>query len=1365
MRAKLRFVNFCEAARRALTNSTEGHIVIQDATEGAKFESKMSWESNFNSGEYKGVKTVDMNPGSTFGVMLVPNGTVEQVANNPSIGGATRPLFSMETANPEDAFHVGQIADVTGDGNTFVMEDLRTDGFTDQDYNDIVFQVRGATAEASLIDDLIDADRDWTQGELGEAISAYTDPYLVPTEDTDIFDEDLSEDNYDITTELEDPDLEESSADDSDGEIATEAFIDELEAELFSEIAALENDPDAWGSDITAAETEFATVLSQLESDPDVTATIYEDAGTELDNQLAALETEIQEIANQQQAENGLSNAERDELYESLMSEVSSELDLPSANQPTIGILDTGFNLEDAEVTANPVALGSDFVAGDDNSLLAAGEGDNHGTKVLQTIAANNETAPLWLGRSVGSGKWAESLIEFVDAAQESGQPNAIVNLSFDLTETLPDGQIVVRDRLTPAEWDALEYARKHNVLVVAAAGNDNGKISALGQASRHFDNVLTVGAAEDWAKADYSSYGAGLDLLAPGSDGENAGTSLAAAQVTGAVSRVWAANPDLSYQQVIQLLKRTATDLDAPNWDAQTGAGVLNAAAAVSFASLITWPEIPGTTPNPEGLTAETTSINERPVFLRRTLKGLVNASNRVRRKVSQGFGSVTRSLARHSSKVRRTFSSNINRTRQRVTSNFNRLRQSASQRLRQWASKTINRARQTVRQGVSSANQLRQRIKTSFTNNIQRIRSSVSNWVARAKQGFRNTVSNIRNRVTNAVKRVWTPINQRISNARSRIVARVSSWTNYFKIGRESRSPRLFRAAYDRIKGGSNGLTPIGNAYRWGNGWTQKFWDKNGNEMLLMLEDGANEAFWVWHGNLAEYKIMGGAKGKLGYPRSNENVLSGKPAGSIWQAFAGYDGTSRIHYSPKTGSVATWGVIGRKYTALVGAYHWLGMPTRREYDGGNNTTFSDFEGGRIAFNRTNGATEVLRPGFHPSWVVKKILDRFPGLHFSTVVSVPTNKALDAGGNHHEVYPHSSPNAGNSFHQWGFHKVGDYYMLINKATGKALDAGGSNGKLPYAHPDPMTHNPYHLWKIQKDGSGYLIVNKATGRALDSGGAHGNQIYMYPHPISGNRYHQWKLNLPQATKPGYVNGNIGNLPLNFRSSPYVGNNKIGSLNQGTQLTILEKVTGGTYSGRNDWYKVKVGSQIGYVAAYYVSEGSGNNNGGGGNNTSHTPLLTTQGYQYFNTRSQFYGTNGNGYAKYGFGSSVMGTNKWREGNCTWYAYGRLKELGFNPDNVMSGYPNANQWGSVLSNGAKIVNSPQPGDVAQWTSGQYGHVAIVEKVENGYIWVSESHAFSDFDGDLDGDGLFKGDGTLHRIHKYTIGNPSRYIRLRK
>lgn len=447
-----------EAARRALSDSALGHIVISDSTEGARFHGSFFEEPDYNSGEYLGVRTFSMRPSDTFGVMLIPDGTVQQASENPGIEGAIRPLFSLSTRNPNDAFHLGQIADVNGKGNTFTMEDLRVDGCSDKDYNDIIFQVRGATGQAVKLDDVIDATKDWRSNDLGKNLMEFIKP---------------------------------------------------------------------------------------------------------------------------------------------------------PENQPLIGVIDTGLSANNPDINPFHVHLGHDYVAGDGNPLLQPDEGSEHGTHVTGTIAATqdngtgidgiNDQAPIYVTRAIGSGDWAQALTEIVDAAKESGQPNAIANLSLDLTQVNPDGSVTTRYEFTPEERAALEYARQNHVLIVAAAGNDGGVMSVLGQASQEFDNIITVGAANGFDRAAYSNYGQGLDILAPGGTVENpilstvgsstgimAGTSVATAYVTGAASQMWARNPELSYQQIIDILKSTATDLKTPGWDEQTGSGLLNTAAAISIAPAI---------------------------------------------------------------------------------------------------------------------------------------------------------------------------------------------------------------------------------------------------------------------------------------------------------------------------------------------------------------------------------------------------------------------------------------------------------------------------------------------------------------------------------------------------------------------------------------------------------------------------------------------------------------------------------------------------------------------------------------------------------------------------------------------------------
>jgi hypothetical protein len=276
--------------------------------------------------------------------------------------------------------------------------------------------------------------------------------------------------------------------------------------------------------------------------------------------------------------------------------------------QPLIGIIDTGFNGSNPDIDYSRIILGRDRIDGDDNPLLVSGDGNEHGTHILGLIGANqnngigidgvNDQALIWLGRAVGVDKWSESLIEFVDTAKNSDQPHAVVNLSFDLVQLNADGSVTIRYELTPKERQALEYARQNGVLVVAASGNNAGVMSALGQASQEFDNIVTVGASNGLEKAAYSSYGNGLDILAPGGTKESpvistvedhlgslTGSSASTALVTGAVSQVWSANPNLNYRQVIDILKNSATDLNLIGWDAETGSGLLNMEKAISLA------------------------------------------------------------------------------------------------------------------------------------------------------------------------------------------------------------------------------------------------------------------------------------------------------------------------------------------------------------------------------------------------------------------------------------------------------------------------------------------------------------------------------------------------------------------------------------------------------------------------------------------------------------------------------------------------------------------------------------------------------------------------------------------------------------
>lgn len=92
-----------EAARRALSSSELGHVLISDATEGARFTGRLG-DGDRNAGDYLDVKTFKIQAGDEFGVMLAANHSIEEV-----YAGRTQGVsFSMNyhyqsSASPESA--------------------------------------------------------------------------------------------------------------------------------------------------------------------------------------------------------------------------------------------------------------------------------------------------------------------------------------------------------------------------------------------------------------------------------------------------------------------------------------------------------------------------------------------------------------------------------------------------------------------------------------------------------------------------------------------------------------------------------------------------------------------------------------------------------------------------------------------------------------------------------------------------------------------------------------------------------------------------------------------------------------------------------------------------------------------------------------------------------------------------------------------------------------------------------------------------------------------------------------------------------------------------------------------------------------
>ena len=152
-----------EAARRALTDSEQGRILVQDELEGAKFSADLAWERDFNLGQYQGVKAFNLTPGDKVALMLVQHSTVREIEKNPKKISefGKLPIFSIPEANSPDydSSDGYEVVDVDGNG-AIAFEDVPIKQ-ADRDYNDVIVNLPGLEGNLPSLSGNINAARDW----------------------------------------------------------------------------------------------------------------------------------------------------------------------------------------------------------------------------------------------------------------------------------------------------------------------------------------------------------------------------------------------------------------------------------------------------------------------------------------------------------------------------------------------------------------------------------------------------------------------------------------------------------------------------------------------------------------------------------------------------------------------------------------------------------------------------------------------------------------------------------------------------------------------------------------------------------------------------------------------------------------------------------------------------------------------------------------------------------------------------------------------------------------------------------------------------------------------------------------------------
>lgn len=249
-----------------------------------------------------------------------------------------------------------------------------------------------------------------------------------------------------------------------------------------------------------------------------------------------------------------------------------------------VAVLDTGIRKSHNDFTDALMMQGYDYVNNDNNPNDDCG----HGTHVSGTVGATTGNALGVAGMSQSSIWHGKVLSPFLFGITCSGSNADIADAIYDATDVV--GAHIISMSLGGASGsatlkNAVDHAWNNGVVVVAAAGNDNGGSVNYPAA---YESVIAVSALDqDLTIASYSSVGPQVEITAPGSNvlstynsNDNSysslsGTSMAAPHVAGALALAFSAAPDTTGAQMRQALADTAEDLGAAGRDNLYGHGL----------------------------------------------------------------------------------------------------------------------------------------------------------------------------------------------------------------------------------------------------------------------------------------------------------------------------------------------------------------------------------------------------------------------------------------------------------------------------------------------------------------------------------------------------------------------------------------------------------------------------------------------------------------------------------------------------------------------------------------------------------------------------------------------------------------------
>ncbi|MEH7225801.1 S8 family peptidase [Bacillus sp. JJ1566] len=251
-----------------------------------------------------------------------------------------------------------------------------------------------------------------------------------------------------------------------------------------------------------------------------------------------------------------------------------------------IAIVDTGVDLDHPDLV-NRIAGGYNVLK--DNNV--PDDDNGHGTHVAGIIASQtnnhegtagitwfNPIMPVKVMGADGYGSTFDIARGIIWATDHGAD---VINLSLGNYQ----GSKLLKQ--------AVDYAYRHDVVMVAASGNDNSSQPSYPSA---YPQVLSVAAVDlNGDKADFSNYGDYIDVAAPGVtipstyiDEQYAalsGTSMAAPHVAALAGLMRSINPNLSNKEIMDMIKGTSLDLGKAGKDIYFGEGLIDIVQALQQA------------------------------------------------------------------------------------------------------------------------------------------------------------------------------------------------------------------------------------------------------------------------------------------------------------------------------------------------------------------------------------------------------------------------------------------------------------------------------------------------------------------------------------------------------------------------------------------------------------------------------------------------------------------------------------------------------------------------------------------------------------------------------------------------------------